>query len=72
MLIMVIHGLEVVKMKTEVNALAEIRKELGLGKGRIQLSSHGAGKYSLQLFLKGKLTADINISRENFRLISNL
>lgn len=39
-----------------------IRKELKLKKGRIQISSHGAGKHSIQVFEKGKLVQDIDVT----------
>ena len=40
-----------------------IRKELGIkGGGRIQISSHGAGLYSVQVIRNGKVREDIDIS----------
>jgi len=47
-----------------------IRKELGIkGGGRIQISSHGAGLYSVQVIRNGKVREDIDISDRVVHLV---
>ena len=42
-----------------------LRRKLGIKKGgRMQLSSHGAGIYSVQIIRKGKIHEDIDIPPE--------
>ena len=42
-----------------------LRKELKLKAGRIQISYHGCGKYSIQVISKAKgLVQDINIAKK--------
>lgn len=43
---------------------ATLRKELKLKAGRIQISNHGAGKHSIQVFSKGQLVQDINVTEK--------
>lgn len=39
-----------------------IRKEIGIKKGgRLQISSHGVGRYSVQVIRNGKIREDIDI-----------
>ena len=45
-------------MKTK----STLRKELKLKEGRIQISNHGAGSHSIQVFSKGGLVQDINVT----------
>lgn len=48
------------KMKKSI-----IRKELGIKRGgRLQLSSHGAGLYSVQVIRHGKVREDIDIPNQ--------
>ena len=51
-------------MKTK----STLRKELKLKEGRIQISNHGAGKHSIQVFSKGQLAQDINVTAEQLGL----
>lgn len=45
-----------------------LRKELKLKKGCIQISNHGAGRHSIQVFSKGGLVQDINVTAEQLGL----
>lgn len=57
-----VHGTD--DCRRHGSSTAQIRKELKLKKGRIQISSHGCGKYSIQVFLKGKLVQDLNVNSQ--------
>ena len=38
----------------------EIRVKYGIKGGRIQISAHGCGRYSVQVFVRGKLMRDFD------------
>ena len=45
-----------------------LRKELGIKRGgRIQISSHGAGIFSVQVIRNGRVREDIDIPKDVFQ-----
>lgn len=45
----------------EMLTKADIKKRYGIKCGRIQISSHGCGKHSVQVFVSGKLVRDFDL-----------